>query len=145
MAHDYIDIGDSHFRCNDFHIWTLRHFFLCVLDADPPDRLGTDSATQLELKSFIESWRWLGPGVIMEADFNVFANTPARMRVLKSLFERTHDFLDSFGDAIPLSYLEINVNSELAYYTAPQSTEKFRSILASLIDLVPTVDRPFRA
>lgn len=133
MAHDYIDIGSGHLRLNDFHIWTLRHFLLEVLDRESTASLNTDASTLNELCRFLESWQWLGPGIIDGGNFNSFATSSSRFEMIRCLLVKTRERLREFGEHIPLTYLDQHVNSSLAWYTAAPPVETFTSILDRMI------------
>ncbi|TWT50129.1 hypothetical protein CA85_52630 [Allorhodopirellula solitaria] len=136
MGHDYIDIGTSHLRLNDFHIWTLHHFFCDAIATSTPESFGTDADTFNALQKYLESWEWLGPGIVTGCDFNSFATTPSRLNLLRTLISATRERLTRFGDAIPLSYLDDHVNSSMAYYLAPQPTATFTDIIDRLLALI---------
>ena len=137
MGHDYIDIGTSHLQLNDFHIWTLRHFLSDAIATSTADSLETDYDTLCELRSYIDSWEWLGPGVVTGCDFNEFATSPSRMQLVRSLLSATRERLIAFGDSIPLDYLDKKVNTSRAYYLDPQPVGTFTNIIDRLLALVP--------
>ena len=137
MGHDYIDFQDRHVRLSDWDIWTLRHFFSNVAKEAIASDLETDEATVESLRSFLESWEWLGPGVVTGTNLSEFvADQPDRANVLLLLFQRTAHLLCKFGDVIPLEYLVEHVNSPNAYYTASQPTSRFIEALEALQKLV---------
>jgi len=146
MGHDFIDYADRFVRLSDWDIWTLRHFFLHVAEEVSPSDLGSDEATVLLLLSFLENWKWLGPGVITGTNLSDFVDDqPDRANVLLSLFKQTADYLRAeshvgrnveFGEVIPLEYLEEHVNSPDAYYTVEQPTCRFIQVVESLQKLV---------
>ncbi len=136
MAHDYIDIGSGHLRLNDFHIWTLRHFMLKELACNSSKSSSIDDVDLNELRSFLESWQWLGPGIIDGGDFNSFATSSSRLDMLRCLLVRTRDRFSAFGEHISLSYLEQHLNTPMACYTVAPPVETFTSILDRMISLV---------
>lgn len=136
MGHDYIDIGDSHLRLNDFHIWTLRSLLLDAVAEDEPELLSTDEATIREVCLFLESWQWLGPGVIVGCNFNDFTTTSTRRTLLHSLLKSTRERLIRFGETIPLSYLDQHVNDLNACYTEAPPVATFTDIIDRLISLI---------
>ena len=135
MGHDYIDLGTSHLRLNDSDIWTLRHFFCDTLTRSTPVQLGTDARTMEDLRRFIASWEWLGPGIVNGCDLNIFATTPERFSLIQRMFSATRDRLREFGESIPLPYLDEHINSSFAYYLDAQPVARFTDILDSLLDL----------
>ena len=137
MAHDYIDIGESHLRLDDFTIWTLRHFFCETLSVSSPESLGTDARTMEDLLNSIQAWQWLGPGIISGGDFNTFASSEARLRVVKRMLIATQERVAKFGSTIPLDYLEEHINSQMAYYLDEQPVERFASPIDQLISFIP--------
>ena len=138
MGHDYLDIGDGHLRLNDFHIKTLGHLFAHCASTVTPDSLGTDADTLSDLQTFFADWRCLGPGVFTGTDFNVFVTSSDRFSVLHRLFAHTLDHVATFGDEIPLDYLERHVTTPGMHFTVPQPTSIYRDAIRSLIDLIPT-------
>ena len=136
MGHDYIDIGSSQLRINDFHIWTLRHFFLDAATNAKPDLFNTDEASFRELLAFLESWQWLGPGIIVGCDFNNFTTSPDRFSMLLLLVKVTRDNLAKFGTTIPLSYLDQHVNGPTAWYTTAPPVATFTDIIDRMIGLI---------
>ena len=137
MGHDFIDYGDRFVRLSDWDIWTLRHFFQHVAEEVSPADLETDEATIVLLLSFLENWNWLGPGVITGTNLSDFVKDHLeRANVLLSLFERTIDYLQQFGEVIPLEYLERHVNSPDAYYTVEQPACRFIKVVESLQEMV---------
>ncbi len=137
MGHDYIDFGTSHLRLNDFDIWTLRHFLIDTLAASTPASLGTDSNTLDELFLFIQSWQWLGPGIVIGCDFNTFVTSPSRMHLVRRMFSEARDRIEAFGTSIPLDYLEKQINSPMAYYLDAQPVSRFVNIVDRLLALIP--------
>ena len=137
MGHDFIDYGDRFVRLSDWDIWTVRHFFQHVAEEVSPADLETDEATIVLLLSFLENWKWLGPGVITGTNLSDFVKDRLeRANVLLSLFERTIEKLQEFGEVIPLEYLERHVNSPDAYYTVEQPTCRFIKVVESLQEMV---------
>jgi hypothetical protein len=136
MGHDYIDIGNSQLRLNDFHIWTLRHFLLDAATKVTPDLLNADEASYRELVIFLDSWQWLGPGIIVGCNFNSFTTSLARFSLIVQLLKVTRENLASFGATIPLSYLDNHVNSPAAWYTTATPVVTFTDIIDRMIGLI---------
>lgn len=137
MGHDYIDLGTSQLRLNDFDIWTLRHFLNDTLVASKPASLETDSNTLDELMLFIQSWQWLGPGIVTGCDFNVFATSPTRMQLIRRMFLETRVRIANFGTSIPLDYLQEHINSPMAHYLDAQPVYRFTDVIDRLLKLIP--------
>ena len=137
MGHDFIDIGDSNLRLNDFHIWTLRNLLLDAMAEDKPELRDTDEALIQAFRSFLESWQWLGPGVVVGCNFNDFTTTPGRLRLLHSLLKLTRDRLSQFGETIPMSYLDQHVNDLGVCFTTAPPVATFTDIIDRLISLIP--------
>jgi hypothetical protein len=137
MGHDYIDIGTPHLRLNDFHIWTLRHFFCDAIATSTTDALETDHETLCDLRSYIESWEWLGPGIVTGCDFNTFATSPSRLQLVRALLFATRKRLAGFGNSIPLDYLDKHINTSQAYYLDAQPVGTFTDIIDRLLALIP--------
>ena len=132
MAHDYIDIGSFSLRLNDFHIWTLHHFMCRTIEQSSPSNLQTDSQTLDAIKAYLDSWQWLGPGIIVGSDFNEFATEPSQWRLVSQLLSATRARLVEIGEFIPLEYLDSHVNSAMASYLESQPTEIFTDIIDRL-------------
>ena len=129
MGHDYLDIGDGHLRLNDFHIKTLGHLFTHCASTVGPDALGTDADTLPDLQQFFSNWQCVGPGIFTGTDFNTFATSPSRYSVLRALFACVLDYVMTFGDKIPLDYLERHVNTPGMSFTVPQPTSLYRDAI----------------
>jgi hypothetical protein len=123
MGHDFITYEDGHELFNDFDLWILRHFFVAEARALEAAQLSKDTT---ELRIFFETWQWLGPGVVIGTDLSLFiARNHARWRLMLELLQRAGDRVAGFGDDVPLSYLEVNINSPTNYCTATQPTKRF--------------------
>ena len=137
MGHDYLDLAGGHVHLNDFHIKTLQHLFAHCASGATPDSLGTDAETLAELRAFLGGWDCLGPGVFVGTDFNTFATSPTRFAVLRSLFNQTLIYITTFGDEIPLDYLDHHVSTPAMQFAVSQPTTIYRDAVSSLIDLIP--------
>ena len=137
MGHDYLDIADGHLRLNDFHIKVLGHLFAHCASTATADEFGTDEVTLSDLQSFFDNWHCLGPGVFTGTNFNSFATSAERFTVLHRLFEFTLEYIETFGDEIPLEYLDCHVNTPSMHFTTAQPTETYRTAVLSLQELIP--------
>lgn len=138
MGHDYIDLGTSHLRVNDSDIWTLRHFFYETASNSTPVSLDTDDETLEDLRLYLKSWEWLGPGIITGCDFNTFTTSRARLQLIQRMLSATRERMIKFGDSIPIDYLDEHINTPNAYYLDPQPVERFTDMIDRLLNLIPS-------
>jgi hypothetical protein len=123
---------DKHELFKDFDVWTLRWFLMvevqCMNLTNPDVRA---------LADFIGNWLWLGPGVIIGTDYDSYEQgSPSRKKLMLDLLERTVNRIRSFGDVIPLSYLDEHINDKYAYYTQDKDTERFISVAQRLFSFL---------
>ena len=137
MGHDYLDLAGGQVHLNDFHIKTLQHLLTHCAFGATTDSLGTDAETLNELRAFLDGWDCLGPGVFVGTDFNTFATSPTRFAVLRSLFDQTLIYITTFGDEVPLDYLDRHVSTPAMQFAASQPVAIYRDAISSLIDLIP--------
>ncbi len=77
------------------------------------------------VSQFFEEWDWQGPGVIIGIELDAFAPSPERLSTLLRVLKATRTRISNFGAEIPIEYLIAHVNSETAYYSASQPTDRF--------------------
>lgn len=131
MGHDYIDIGAQQARYNDADIWMLRHILL-QLTFDPNDELSS------ELREYLSSWQWLGPGVIVGSDFNSYLRSTAHHIALQVALEQAIKWLDQWGDTIPLDYLAQFEHTGVIYQ-GDQPILKYRNLVSDCLRMLKEV------
>ena len=137
MGHDYIDFEDRHVQLNDFDIWVLRHIFLHVSTESGHEDLQTDITTLYTLRDFLESWKWYGPGTFEGTDLGLFVGSDSsRIMVLRALLKKSANYVNSFGQVIPLDYLQKYVNTDNAYFTESQPTKKFLDAISKITSIL---------
>lgn len=126
MGWDFVTYGDRHACLQDMQLWALRRFL-----SDAAESLATEgpkSAPFEQAKAFFESWDWLGPGVMVGVELNGFVQgVPDRAQVLARVCDRACDRLRTFGEVVPLAYLEAHINADSpgGVYWIDQPTAEF--------------------
>ena len=106
MGHDFVKYEGHGERFHDGVLWILRHFLLAEARSMESARADSDTA---ELRTFIEKWDWLCPGVVTGTDLSEFVRkSPSRWQMMLELLQRTGDRIAYFGEAIPKDYLQAN-------------------------------------
>ena len=128
MGHDFIEYKGQNIRLNDFNIWMLRHFLLCV-------------SNDKQLSTFVENIEWLGPGIFTGTEFHKFVEgDSSKLVVLISTLKDAREIIKSFGEFIPLEYLEQNVNVKTSYFTADQPVGEYVQNIESILSAISEAD-----
>jgi hypothetical protein len=133
MGHDLIIYFGNHESFYDWDLWALRHFFLAEAKAINSNLSDDDTRAAV---SFFDRWSWEGPGVVTGISFEDYADTPARLEILRCVLQGASNRIESFGETIPLSYLQANCPEDLIRYTEPQPTRYFREQIDRMFDLL---------
>ena len=121
MGHEYITYKSEHVLLDDFDLWMLRHFLL-------------QSSSDPQFVAFVNNIEWVGPGVYLGTNlYDYTEDIDVRIGILISALENSKKRLASFGDTIPLDYLENNVNLERAYCKAEQPVQKHCENIVKII------------
>jgi hypothetical protein len=120
MGHDYIEYDGRFEQFHDMDIWTLRHFLLaearsmCLLKQ-------ADQEVIQDLYRHIKGWDWLEPGVWLGLDLSLFVlGQEERRALLEEVLDRAAEWIEAFGEEIPLNYLKLHVDTPVAYHTAAE-------------------------
>lgn len=126
MGHEIIEYRDRFARFNDMDLWTVRHFLLAE----------ASSSGSYEMAAFIQGWEWICPGVYEGIDFGqYFTGESARQQAFLKLLELARARIQSFGEVVPLDYLETTVNSSTSYYMRAQPISRFVEVIEKLEEL----------
>lgn len=120
---------------SDSDLWVLRHFLLAEanrLDAKENTKEARAAAV------FFEGWEWHGPGVFCNAELDTFFYSPEiRCEILLRVLAAARERIAAFGDVIPLSYLQANLDRyPLVEFLAPQFTNRYCSDIDRIIALL---------
>ena len=128
MGHDFIEYKEQNVRLHDFNIWMLRHFLI---------RASHDE----DFIKFIENIEWLGPGVFSGTElYEYVGNNKNRLKILLSSLNEAKKLIKSFGDYIPLEYLEKNVNLKSSYFTTKQPVAEYVQNIESIIEAIEVAE-----
>lgn len=128
MGHEIIVYRDRHVVLGDHDLCLIRHFLL--LEAEPSDG---------DLKEFVGSWQWIGPGVWVGNDWDeFFSGDPAREPSFDRLLARTAQRIQAFGPRLPLGYLQKHVNSPTFGFHADQPVDGFVKKIDEMRQLLAT-------
>lgn len=132
MGWDSIKYRNRHDVFRDSKLWTLRHFFL-----EEAKALAQTNPDVLALRWYFEKWDWLGPGVVVGIDLDLYVtDSPSREALVIELLDRTIERLRRFGSVIPHSYLIAYVNTLGFSYTTEQPIEPFVSSIQRIRNLI---------
>jgi len=106
MGHHLLKIQDRVRAVQDLDLALVRSVLL----------RGADALDLPEVKREIESWTWVGPGVWVNMDPNVLTKYPR-------LFDAAAEFVQGFGEEIPVSFLSTIRTSPGAHFNVPQKTK----------------------
>ena len=134
MGHEIIIYRDSHVLLNDLDLWCLR-FFLVVASAELVNRGSSEGSV---LKKYFESWEWIGNGVITNLDLSPILEGKVHMElVYLEVLADTKMILESFGEEIPLKYLNENlINGQFTFYNRPPKVVSLTALIEKLEDLL---------
>lgn len=128
MGHEYVEYKNQSVRLHDLNIWMLRHFLL-------------EASENEQLSTFVENIEWLGPGVFTGTALHDFVkDDKAKLDVLILALEKAKNLIESFGEFIPLSYLEENVNLKSSYFTAKQPSNEYSQSIESILNAIKKVE-----
>jgi len=135
VGHDVIIYFGNSASFNDWDLWTLRHFFLNEAKRVDAERRSADTRAAV---SFFEQWTWEGPGVVSGTHFEDYADTPERVAVLQKIMQGSAATLLSFGQTIPVSYLNANCahRGVGAMFTHPMSTQHYCDEIGRMVTLL---------
>lgn len=124
MGHDYLEYKDKNIRLNDFNIWMLRHFLI-------------KASKDKELCDFFTKIEWHGPGVFSGTELHEFTKcNKTKVNELISTLTEAKKLIENFGDFIPLTYLQENVNLKSSYFTSQQSVKEYSENIDSLLAVI---------
>ena len=113
MGHEIIVYRDRHLVINDLDFWAIRHFIL----------IEAEKSASLEIATFLRGWEWIGPGVYVGVEFDYFFNGHSqREESFAILLSAARIRIESFGEAVPLDYIEKNINLPGFRFTSAQPT-----------------------
>lgn len=128
MGHSFIEYKNQIVRLHDFNVWVIRHFLL-------------GASNDKEFSEFVENIEWVGPGVFLGTKLHEFVkDDKSRLAVLVSALEGAMDLIKSFGEFVPLSYLEKNINQELSYFMTDQPTDMYVQDVKNILSVISNVE-----
>ena len=126
MGHEIVVYRGRHMVIHDMDLWAIRHFLLN----------GAEASGNSDLAAFVRGWDWVGPGVYLGLEFDLFLHDDeARECAFVTLLRAAQVSIQSFGEFVPLDYLAANVSWPQACFADAQPVERWVKQIAKLEDL----------
>ena len=134
MGWDYVEYRGAYEQFDDFHLRTLRHFFVEEALLIESDQASEDTT---KLREFFEGWDWYGPGVFVGTNFTEYVgDSRTRWELLLQLLHRAGDRIAAFGESIPVDYLNTHLANRGGYFTAAQPVRRFFQCIGRITTLI---------
>ena len=130
MGHEIVVYRDRQVIIHDMIFWTVRHFLLAE----------AETSRDSDLAAFIRGWDRIGPGVYRGVDFDAYFNgDSAREHAFLKLLDNSRARIQSFGELVPMEYLDAQVNTKTDYFTQEVAVDRLVKELLRLSELLVPV------
>lgn len=142
MGWEILVYGNRQLHIQDSSLLEIQHFSQLELEATSSGDFGVNDETMAALKSYIDGWKWIGVGVVLGVDPEVYIqHSPARLNAFVKLLERTKIRIQGFGELVPEAYLNDCLGSWAIRYTRDMQTNYFTNVIDKVIDFLHVVEQ----